>query len=273
MALLVEVHRLDDPLDRRELVARIEDLEALRQRRELPVGAQEAVAQAVEGADPHAAHRNREHRVEPRQHLLGGLVGEGHGQHAAGRELAGLDQPGDPRGQDAGLARAGAGEDERRLGRQGDGGELLGIEAFEQARGTVDDRRDDSLVHSRSATSGPFRRMPPRAPLEAPVFARARHGNLRLRQRPAAAAQVPRREPLRVRPVAGVRAAPLRAAGRSGEHEDRRRRADRRVAGGERLLLRDAPLRRRQRRLREAHARRRTCSSRSARASSRPTTP
>ncbi len=140
MALLVEVHRLDDALDGRELVARIEDLEALRQRGELPVRAQEPVAQAVEGADPHAAHGNREHRVEPRQHLLGGLVGERHRHHAAGRKLAGLDQPGDPRRQDAGLARARAGEDERRLGRQRDGGELLGIEALEQARRAVDDR-------------------------------------------------------------------------------------------------------------------------------------
>ena len=135
MALLVEVHRLDDALDGRELVGRVEDLEALRQRGELPVRAQEPVAQAVEGADPHAAHGDREHRVEPRQHLLGGLVGEGHRQHAAGRELAGLDQPGDARRQHARLARAGAGEDQRRLGRQRDGGELFGVEAFEQPGG------------------------------------------------------------------------------------------------------------------------------------------
>ena len=107
------------PLDRRELVLRVEDLEALRQGGQLPVRAQEAVAQAVEGADPHAAHRDRQHRVEPRQHLLGRLVGEGDGQHAARRELAGLDQPGDAGGEDAGLAGAGAGEDQRRLGPAG----------------------------------------------------------------------------------------------------------------------------------------------------------
>ena len=98
-----------------------------------------------------------EHRVEPRQHLLGGLVGEGHRQHAAGRELAGLDQPGDARGQHAGLARAGAGEDQRRLGRQGDGGELLGIEAFEQAIGAVDDRGMIHLSILGARPSGPFR--------------------------------------------------------------------------------------------------------------------
>ena len=74
---------------------------------------------------------------------------------------------------------------------------------------------------------------------------------------------------------AGVRnsaAAPLRAAGGAGQHEDGGRRADRRVAGGERLLLRDAPLRPRQRRLRAGACATRACSSRSARASSRPTT-
>jgi hypothetical protein len=133
VALLVEVHRLHHPFHRRELVGRIEDLEALRQRRELPVGAQEPVAQAVEGADPHAAHRYRQHRVEPGQHLLRRLVGEGDGEHAAGRELAGLDQPGDAGGEDAGLAGAGAGEDQGRLGRQGDGGKLFGVRAFEEA--------------------------------------------------------------------------------------------------------------------------------------------
>ena len=115
-------------LDRRQLVLRVEDLEALRQAGELPVRAQEAVAQAVEGADPHAAHVDRQHRAEPRQHLLGRLVGEGHGQHAARRDLAGLDQPGDAGRQHARLARAGAGQDQRVLGRQRDGGELLGVE-------------------------------------------------------------------------------------------------------------------------------------------------
>ena len=44
----------------RELIAHVEDLEPLRQAGELPVRAQEPVAQAVEGADPHAAHGNRE---------------------------------------------------------------------------------------------------------------------------------------------------------------------------------------------------------------------
>ena len=85
-------------------------------RGELPVRAQEAVAQAVEGADPHAAHGQRQHRAEPGQHLLGRLVGEGHRHHAARRHLAGLDQPGDARRQHPRLAGAGAGQDQRRRG-------------------------------------------------------------------------------------------------------------------------------------------------------------
>ena len=100
---------------------------------QLPVRAQEAVAQAVEGADPHAAHVDRQHARQPRQHLLRRLVGEGHRHHAAGRDLAGLDQPGDARRQHARLARAGAGQDQRRPRRQGHGGELLGVEVAQQA--------------------------------------------------------------------------------------------------------------------------------------------
>ena len=115
-ALFVEVHRLDDALDgatANRCMSRIWKL--CGSAGQLPVRAQEAVAQAVEGADPHAAHVHRQHRRQARQHLLGRLVGEGHRQHAAGRDLAGLQQPGDARGQHARLARAGAGQDQRRL--------------------------------------------------------------------------------------------------------------------------------------------------------------
>ena len=132
--LFVEVHRLDHALDRRHLIGAVEDLERLRQRRQLPVRTQEAVAQTVEGADPHAAHVDRQHRGQPRQHLLGRLVGEGHRQHATRRHLTGGQQPGDARGQHARLARAGAGQDQRRLRGQRYCGQLLGIEVCQQRR-------------------------------------------------------------------------------------------------------------------------------------------
>jgi hypothetical protein len=105
----------------------------LRQAGVAEMRAQHAVAQAVEGADPHAARVDRQHRRQPRLHLLGGLVGEGHGQDAGRRHAPVLDQPGDPRGQHAGLAAARAGQDQGRLVRQGDGGELFGVEIGKQA--------------------------------------------------------------------------------------------------------------------------------------------
>ena len=75
---VVDVVGLEQALDHRQLVLRVEDLERLRQRGVAVMGAQEAVAQAVEGADPHAARADRQHRREARQHFLGRLVGECH---------------------------------------------------------------------------------------------------------------------------------------------------------------------------------------------------
>jgi hypothetical protein len=43
-----------------------------------------------------------------------------------------MQQPGDARGQHAGLARAGAGQDQRRFGRQRDRGQLLGVQVLQQ---------------------------------------------------------------------------------------------------------------------------------------------
>src|SRR5258706_5806066 len=44
--------------------------------------AQQAVAQAVKRADPHAARADRQHRRDPREHLAGRLVGESNGENA-----------------------------------------------------------------------------------------------------------------------------------------------------------------------------------------------
>ena len=56
------------------------------------------------------------------------LVGESHGQDARRAHLLGLDQPGDARGQNAGLAATRTGQDQRGLRGQGHSGQLLGIE-------------------------------------------------------------------------------------------------------------------------------------------------
>ena len=127
--LVINVHRLHQPLDRGQLVAGIENLEGLRQIRLAVMRAQHAVAQSVERADPHAARVDRQHRRQARHHLLRRLVGERHRKDAGGRDLSAADQVGDARGQHACLAAARPGEDQRGLVRQRDGLALFGIEA------------------------------------------------------------------------------------------------------------------------------------------------
>ena len=114
-ALVIQRELLVQALDGGELVLRVENLKALRQVGSFGMGAQKPVAQAVEGAYPHAAHIERQHGRQPRHHLARSLVGEGHRQHAAGRDLPGLQQPGNARGQHPGLARASAGQNQRML--------------------------------------------------------------------------------------------------------------------------------------------------------------
>ncbi|OFA01931.1 hypothetical protein DUGA2_38570 [Duganella sp. HH101] len=130
--LVVDVVGLDQALDGRQLVLGIEDLEGLRQRGVAVVGAQQAVAQAVEGADPHAACIDRQHRRQTRHHFLGRLVGEGDSQQARRRHLAGLNQPGDAGRQYTGFAGTGAREDQGALCRQGHGGELFVVEVMKK---------------------------------------------------------------------------------------------------------------------------------------------
>ena len=129
---VIDVERFQQALDGRLLVAGIKDLEQLRQAGIAMVGAQQPVAQTMEGADPHAFDIDRQHGGQPRQHFLGRLVGESHGQDAAGGDLAGGNQPGDAGGQHPGLARTRAGEDQGVLWRQGDGGQLRFIEVLKK---------------------------------------------------------------------------------------------------------------------------------------------
>ena len=118
-----------------ELVLRVQNLKSLRQAGELVVRAQEAVAQAVEGAYPHAAHVDGQHGGEAREHLLGRLVGERDGQDAAGRGLAVESSQAMrvvstrvlPEPAPANISAWPAG--------QGDGGELFGVETVQQRRG------------------------------------------------------------------------------------------------------------------------------------------
>ena len=157
--LVADLLRLLQALDRRQLVARVEDLEGLRQRRVAMVGPQEAVAEPVERADPHAAEVDRQHPGQPRQHLLRGLVRERDREHAGRRHLSRLHEPRQARRQHARLAAAGAGQDQRRLRRQRDGGELLGIETGQQRRRLLErrglgDRQFFGFLHGSDRRAG-----------------------------------------------------------------------------------------------------------------------
>ena len=67
-------------------------------------------------------------------HLSGGLVREGDGQDALGRDPAGTDQVGDPVGQDARLAAARPRQDQQRTLRGLDGSALLGVQPLQYGR-------------------------------------------------------------------------------------------------------------------------------------------
>ncbi len=97
------------------------------------VGAEDAIADGVEGAAPEAGEIVRDQRGDALEHLARGLIRKGEEQDARGADAV-LDEVGDAIGQRAGLAAAGAGDDQRGAGSGGDGLVLLRIEL----RGVVD---------------------------------------------------------------------------------------------------------------------------------------
>ena len=117
-AVLIDVQRPHHPLDQPLLVVGIEDLEVLRQPRFLPVHAQQAVGDAMEGAHPKRADRDAQQGIDPLAHLRRRLVGEGHRQQAIGRDAFGFDQPSDAMHQHPRLAAAGAGHHQGVAGRR-----------------------------------------------------------------------------------------------------------------------------------------------------------
>src|SRR6185312_17248881 len=104
---------------------------------------------------------------EPREHLARRLVGERDGQDPGGAHRARLNQVRDARGEDAGLAAAGTGEDQRRFARQRDRLELLGIEIGEEIAHSEAVRRAANPIFSRRRT-GPGTQSKKRAPERRP---------------------------------------------------------------------------------------------------------
>ncbi len=119
-----------------------------------PRRAQLGVGEAVEGArrGQVAQAEGAEAGVE----LAGGLAGEGDREHVAGVGVAGEAAVRDPAGEHPGLARAGAGEDGERVGRAGDGGALVRVEAVEELL----------RVHPARLGPGPIPRARPGAAVE-----------------------------------------------------------------------------------------------------------
>jgi hypothetical protein len=103
---------LDHPPHHAHRVALIEDRKVRTIAERLGLLAEDARAGRMKRADPRPARFSADQRRDPLAHLACRLVGESHRQHPLGRSLALGQQVGDTVGQDAGFARAGAGQDE-----------------------------------------------------------------------------------------------------------------------------------------------------------------
>ena len=135
-AAVIDLEVLQQALDQPQLVVRVDDLKILRQPGFTPVTAQQPVRKAVKRADPEVIDRHVQQRLDAPAHLGGGLVGKGHREQALRRYALDVDQPGGTVDKHTGLAAAGAGNDQRRLGRRGDGLTLRVVQRF-QDRGDV----------------------------------------------------------------------------------------------------------------------------------------
>ncbi len=130
--VFVDLQGAEQPLEEPALVLGVEDLEALEETGLLPVATQQAVGEAVEGADPHAGGGAADERLDAPAHLGRGLVGKGHGQEAPGRGLLHPVQPGGTVHQHAGLATARTGEHQLAPARGTDGLALGIVEGVEE---------------------------------------------------------------------------------------------------------------------------------------------
>jgi hypothetical protein len=129
---VVDIQALHQTFDRGELVGGIEDLEGGGQAGVAVMGAQHAVTEAVEGADPHASCVDGEERLQARHHFAGGFVGEGDREDGGWRCQTLLDEPRDAGDQDAGFAAARAGQNQRRFVRERYRGVLFGVQVVEE---------------------------------------------------------------------------------------------------------------------------------------------
>ena len=133
-AALVEIGRLDDLLGQPLLVVAVQDGEAGLQADQLGMRPQHAHAHGVEGAQPHAGDAAADQPLDALDHLARGAVGEGDRQHLVRPCPAGQQEMGEARRQDAGLAGAGAGQNQQRPVRGRDRRPLLRIQTAQVGR-------------------------------------------------------------------------------------------------------------------------------------------
>ena len=133
---VVHLHLAHAALHQRLLVAGVGDGEPLGQPGGGVLLGEQPEAEGVEGGDPHLGPGVAGQGGDPLPHLGRRLVGEGDGQDGARVEPL-LEQPGHAVGDDPGLARAGAGQDQQRPLGGLDRLELRRVERGEVEHGAV----------------------------------------------------------------------------------------------------------------------------------------
>ena len=144
--LVVDLQGLEDLLDGADLVGRVVDHEVARKADRGRFAAQQPGADRVEGRNPHRSGLAVEERSDTLAHFLGGLVGEGDGEDLVEVGEPAADDVGDAIGDDTGLARAGAREDQQRAFGMEDGVALFRIEFVEEGH-----QEDRSSIATRSS--------------------------------------------------------------------------------------------------------------------------
>ena len=128
---VVDLGSFQGILDDLDAVALIVDGELGIEPQPLGVLPQEASAEAVKRAYPDAMAGDQ--RLDALAHFAGGLVGERDGQDVPGLDAL-LEQPAHAPGDDAGLAAAGAGDDQQGAFEMGDSVVLCGGKVGEKLR-------------------------------------------------------------------------------------------------------------------------------------------
>jgi hypothetical protein len=134
-ALDVDVEIVEAALDEPARVGCVVDRELARVAEPVGVGAQHAGARGVERHHPHRAHRAADEQLDALAHLLRRLVGERDGEDLVRAGEPAADQPRDPVGEHARLARAGARQDQQRPLAVGHRVALGRVEPLEQRLG------------------------------------------------------------------------------------------------------------------------------------------